>query len=168
MKPLPSFKHMSTQSSRNASQVALVTCIVLNDEVLLKLISFTDFAVIAIHSVVSSLCLYQLLCPESHKPSSRIETSSNKSQQSSSKDWCHPLQESHIFTIFISYKLGSSIYSHLCVLVNGFLQNLEECFLFNCYQQKMKNDIEQFVVESKSSSNRVVFYVKGQRTIVGI
>jgi hypothetical protein len=48
---------------------------------------------------------------------------------SSSKDWCHPLQESHIFTIFISYKLGSSIYSHLCVLVNGFLQNLEECFL---------------------------------------
>jgi hypothetical protein len=57
MKPLP---HLNTcpHRTRNASQVALVTCILLNDEVLLKLISLTGFAVIAICSVVSSLCLY--------------------------------------------------------------------------------------------------------------
>ena len=46
--------------------MALVTCILLNDEVLLKLISLTDLAVIAIRSVVSSLSSTNLKIPWTH------------------------------------------------------------------------------------------------------
>lgn len=72
------------------------------------------------------------------------------------------LSKNRIYLQYLSPISQALQYIVICVFQSMGFYKTQKNVSSNCYQQKMKNDIEQFVVESKSSSNRVVFHVKGQ------